>query len=934
MIAEYRVLGPLEVLLDGKPVAVPAGRGRALLVTLLLHPNELMCVEQLVERVWDGDPPAADRGRKALHMVVTRLRQALGNANCVRTSLRGYRAEVEPAQLDLLRFRALTARGEHRAALELLRGPVLADVGSESLHNEDVPRLEEEILLARERRIDDDLTRATDVLVPELRSLVRRHPLRETFWAQLMLALHRAGQQAEALAVYPEIRKRLADELGVAPGQRLREAHEQVLRGEVPASSTASVPRQLPPVHPHFTGREHELTRLTETLTSRPGEPVVISAINGIGGVGKTVLALQWAHQITGRFPDGQLHINLRGFDTSAEPLDPIAVAREFLLALGVPPEEVPASEDAVVEVYRSVLARRRVLVVLDNARDADQVRPLLPGGAGNLVLVTSRNHLGELIAREGAWPVALDVLDVQAAVDLLTERIGAARVAAESEAVSRLVKRCAGLPLALGIVAARAAYGDSLTTLADELEQERLGALDIDDPMTGIRAVFSWSLRAVSEQAVRMFVLLGLHPGPDFSTAAAASLAALPPAEAGLVLDELVTCSLASPASTGRFVLHDLLRDYVQERAAELPSDQLVSARQRMFDHYVHTTFAACVSLEGAFRWSELPPPAEFVVVEPFADTDAGHGWFEPEYQVLLGVFDQLEAAGADGVLWTYAYSFHNYLIRRSRLDELEVLVVRGLTAARREGSAFGQSRLNRGLAGVYIGTRDLTKAEWHMREALRWDEQLGDEDGVSNVSRGLAYLCELQGKHAEGVEVLQRVYPMAVSLENKFEKASYLAAYGRARHLVGEDERALELCLAAQTLYVEFNGLKGDISRSMNQETLADVYVKLGRYAEAIEHCRTSVRMLRGIRHTSQLAEVLVQLSKIQIAAGDPAAARELLDEALAHCEQMGTRDVNAPRVRELLKSLDEALALCEQMGAEDVNAQRVRELLKLLD
>ncbi|WP_167974094.1 AfsR/SARP family transcriptional regulator, partial [Lentzea indica] len=369
---EYRVLGPLEVLVDGEPVSVPAGRSRVLLATLLLRANEFVSVDELVERVWDGEPPAADRAHKTLQMVVTRLRQSLGEANCVRTSSRGYSAVVEPEQLDLARFRALVAQGERRAALELWRGPVLANVVSESLHREDVPRLTEERLVVLEQRIDEDLARATDVLVPELRLLVRQHPLRETFWAQLMLALHRAGQQAEALTVYQEIRKRLADELGVDPGQRLREAHEQVLRGDNPASS---VPRQLPPAYPHFVGRAQELARLTETLRIRPGEPVLISAINGIGGVGKTVLALQWAHEVAGRFPDGQLYVNLRGFDTRAEPLDPVSVARDFVQALGV--KDVPSSGDALIAAYRSALARRRVLVVLDNARDVDQVRPL-----------------------------------------------------------------------------------------------------------------------------------------------------------------------------------------------------------------------------------------------------------------------------------------------------------------------------------------------------------------------------------------------------------------------------------------------------------------------------------------------------------------------------------------------------------------------------
>ncbi len=235
MIVEYRVLGPLEVLLDGEPVAVPAGRGRILLATLLLRANEFVSVDELVERVWDGEPPDVDRAHKTLHMVVARLRQSLGEANCVRTVSGGYSAQIDPERLDLTRFRALAEQGEFRAALELWRGPVLADVVSEALHRDDVPPLLEEQVVALERRIDQDLARETDVLVPELRSLIKKYPLRETFWAQLMLALHRSNQQAEALAVYEQVRRHLADELGVDPGQRLRDAHHQVLSGELPA---------------------------------------------------------------------------------------------------------------------------------------------------------------------------------------------------------------------------------------------------------------------------------------------------------------------------------------------------------------------------------------------------------------------------------------------------------------------------------------------------------------------------------------------------------------------------------------------------------------------------------------------------------------------------------------------------------------------------
>ncbi|WP_330270984.1 NB-ARC domain-containing protein [Lentzea sp. NBC_00516] len=901
MTAEYRVLGPLEVLLDGEPVAVPAGRGRVLLAALLLRANEFVSADELVERVWDGEPPALDRARRTLQTVVMRLRQSLGAANCVRTSSHGYLAEVGPGQLDLAEFRRLTARGEHHTALELWRGPVLGNVTSESLHRDDVPPLVEEQVVALERRIDEDLARTADVLVPELWSLVRQHPLREIFWAQLMLALHRAGRQAEALSAYQEIRKRLADELGVDPGQRLREAHEQVLSGEMPASPV--VPRQLPPAHPHFVGREHELARLSEMVKTRPGEPVLISAINGIGGVGKTALAVQWAHQVAGRFPDGQLHVDLRGFDTDTDPLDPQVAIRAFLLALGVGENDIPSSGDALAAAYRSALAGRRMLVLLDNARDVDQVRPLLPGGAGNLVLVTSRNRLSGLVAREGARPVALDVLDEREAIDLLTERVGADRIAAEREAAARLVERCAGLPLALGIVGARAAYGDSLTTLADELEKERLGALDIEDASTAVRAVFSWSLRSVSDLAATVFVLLGLHPGPDFTAEAVASLAALPLARARKALAELVAGSLLTRGSDGRYTWHDLLRDYAAERAAELPSGPRSTAQGRMFDHYLHVSLAACDWLSSiAVEWTPLAPPAEGVVLVPVPDVADAHAWYDAEEQVLLRVVSAMVAAGADDLAWRLSYTPHMHLVTRGRLAEAEVVERAGLAAALRLEDVFAQARLHRSLAGVLVAQRDFPRAEVQINAAMRCEELLGRVDGRSNLSRGLSFLYEQQGRNAEALEVLLQVYPLIEQCEPG-EQAALRGELGRAYHRVGDHERGLELCLVADEWLRERQPFPSP-TKSLARQTLAVIYLRLGRVAEAVDRHSEAVQMMREMRETHDLADALTELAEAQVAAGDRPAARESLSEALSIFEELG--DGRAAQVRELIASV----------------------------
>ncbi|MET9228266.1 BTAD domain-containing putative transcriptional regulator [Lentzea sp. NPDC003310] len=904
MIVEYRVLGPLEVLVDGDVVTVPAGRGRVLLATLLLRANEFVSVDELVDRVWDGEPPAPDRAHKSLQTVVMRLRQALGPANCVRTSARGYTAEVDPERLDLTRFRRLTAQGEHRAALELWRGPVLADVPSEALRRDDVPRLVEERAVALERRFDEELTGPTDRLVPELRELTEQHPFREVFWAQLVLALHRADRQAEALAAYDEIRARLADDLGVDPGRRLREAHDEISR----SGSSAAVPRQLPLTHSRFVGRERELARLSEALRSRRDQPVLISAINGVGGVGKTSLAVHWAHRVAHHFPDGQIYVNLRGFDSRAEPVRPLAAISRILPAFGVPVGDLRA--DALVSYYRSVLAERKVLLLLDNARDADQVRPLLPGGTSNLVLITSRNQLRGLVAREGARPVALDVLDERGGLDLLTSRIGAERIAAEPEAAARLVVQCAGLPLALSIVAARAATDDSLTGLADELALEGLDALDVDD-FTGVRAVFSWSLRSLSEDAAHLFVLLGLHPGPDFAAAAAASLAALPLPRTRKLLGELVAGSLVDTGSDGRFALHDLVRDFAAERAAALPAASRAEAVRRMFDHYLHTSHAAWRLLQFNAAPVVTTPPAPGVLVEPVPDADVAWARFEAEYRVLLSAVDRASDLGEDDFAWKTMFTLHDYLSRQGHIHDAATGHRLGLAAAERLGDMNAQSLMHRRLASTQISFDDFAASEFHLREAIRCAQPGGDVPAEAHLRRGLAFAYEKQGRFADAFQVLAEIHPRMADHPDPYESGRHLAALGRAHHKVGQSDRALELCTLAAEKFAEsgFNGQ--DAGPAGNLETLGEIYLHLGRHAEAFASYERAVAVWRQMRAMTDVADCLILQGEALIEVGEPVRARECLIEALTIAESLLDRENfedQVQRARDLLASLDQ--------------------------
>ena len=506
--SEFCLLGPLLVRRNGAVVPVTAGKQRVVLAALLLSANRVVSLDELSAALWGLTPPVS--ARATLQNYVKRLRQALAGTGGSRISTlpQGYMITAAADELDVSRFEALQGRAreaanegawdraaaELRRALSLWPGEPLAGVPSKLLAEREAPRLAEMRLQAIEARIDADLHlgRHADV-IPELRQLASVHPLRERLPALLMLALYRDGQQAEALAAYQRARRVLIEQLGSEPWPELRRLQHQILTADpalhvpqpAPAGHRTVVPRQLPAPVAHFAGRTRELKALTGMLdeATADGGTVVISAIGGTAGVGKTALAVHWAHQVTEWFPDGQLYADLRGFGPLGKPVAAADAVRRFLDALQVPAGQVPASPEAQQDLYRSLLAGRRMLIVLDNARDAAQVRPLLAGGPGCLVLVTSRNQLTSLVAAEGAHPVSLDVLSPQDARELVERRLGAERVMTEPEAVTGLIALCARLPLALAIASARAAMnsGLPLATLAAELGETagRLDALD-----------------------------------------------------------------------------------------------------------------------------------------------------------------------------------------------------------------------------------------------------------------------------------------------------------------------------------------------------------------------------------------------------------------------------------------------------------------------
>jgi DNA-binding SARP family transcriptional activator len=618
---EFGVLGPVEVWRDGRPADAGHARQRAVLAVLVLDAGRAVPLEVLIDRVWGEQPPRSVRN--VVYGYVARLKALIagGRDPGVDLSRRsgGYLLQARPDRVDVARFRRLVADAsatgdDHAAAVlgeavALWRGPALAGLDSPWL-NAMRARLELERAAAVLDLNEIRLRRGEHgTLVLELAAQAAAAPTDERLIGQLMLALYRCGRQAEALRCYERTRRHLADELGADPSLDLRALHEQVLRADQALATPGPAgpagppgpptPRELPADVTAFTGRAAELAELDRLLGGgRPIAAAVISALSGTAGVGKTALAVHWAHRAAERFPDGQLYVNLRGYDPG-QPMTAAEALTGFLRALGVPDSDIPADPDQRATRYRSLLAGRRMLMVLDNARHSEQVRPLLPGGAGCAVVVTSRDALAGLVARDGAVRLDLGLLPLHEAVNLLRELIGD-RAGAEPDAAAALARRCSRLPLALRVAAelATARSGVPLAALVAELAdlQRRLDLLDAGgDPRTAVRAVFSWSYRRLDPATARAFRLAGHQPGSDFDPCAAAALTGTTVDQARQMLDVLARAHLIHSTAPGRYAMHDLLRAYARDLAAEHDSDEdLQAALTRICDHHIRTTAGA----------------------------------------------------------------------------------------------------------------------------------------------------------------------------------------------------------------------------------------------------------------------------------------------------------------------------------------------------
>lgn len=929
------VLGPIRVSADGRDTVLTGGLERALLASLLLEANHTVPVDRLVDLLWDDDTPR--NPREQLHSCVSRLRRRLSRAGLpdgvIVTDPDGYRSRVTVDMVDLLEFRAavsaarvasraghtVEARDRYRAALALWRGPALTGVDRLAVQHA-ASGLEEERVQAHVECIDQELALGGGAtLVGELTDLVHQHPYQEKLHAALMLALYRADRQAEALAAYQRVRKALIAELGQEPGPALRELHQRILTSDdsllsdparlAGAELAPSAGRQcLPRTVDDFTGRELDLGWLLKAAGEVDSYVSPVLAIDGMPGVGKTTLAVRAAHLLKPDFPDGQLFIDLRGH-SDEPPLDSSAALSTLLGQLGVPAGRIPTDLNERLARWRTELAARRVVLVLDNASSGAQVAPLLPTSGGCLALVTSRRRLVDL---DGAHPCSVEVLTPEEAFTLL-ERIAGSRIRAEPAVAAEVAMRCGYLPLALRLAATRLAHRPQwrVRDLADRLADPEAPLAELGSGERTLASVFSLSYRQVPPDAQRTLRMASLHPADTFDVRSVAAVADLPLATARRALDELVDAHLVEEPQPTRYRLHDLVRAFAgaAAREAESPPERR-AAIGRLLDYYLHAAAVANASLDSRMsrrflrRDLTLDPPTRPDLLE--RRRSRGAGWFEAERPALLAAIRCAAAQGQWRYTWQLARVAWRFLSRRGYLADVIDTHRLGLMAAERLGDADGIATMRSGLAFAYNRTGHHDRAVQHLVAALDHHLTTGDRTNQQRTRWNLAIAYSDFGQYDLAAAECEHALALARNSGDRESLTSAIVNAGFTYLTSGRLTEALRHSRTGMLLAREV----GDRQLSaIALGNIGTIRARLGQYGPAGRLLHAGLRAGRRVNDKCMEAEMLNELAIIERVRGDHASAVARHRQALGLAREAGLRQIECAAYRELGRTMHAA-------------------------
>ncbi|MEH0841245.1 BTAD domain-containing putative transcriptional regulator [Micromonospora sp. CPCC 205711] len=947
-LLSFAVLGPVRAWRGQSEIDLGTRQQRLILALLLARAGGAVSVAELVDLLWESDPPPSAVNVVHRHVGVLRRRFEPGLPTRAAGSVlirddAAYRLRIDGESLDLLRFRRLVAQaggssGEpavelYREALALWRDRCASGLQAGGRAHPEFVAVDGE-RFAAVRAATDAALRAgcVPLVLPAIRLAAEYEPLDEALQARLLLALAADGRRAEALAAYADIEHRLADELGIQPGVDLRAARDSLLDHDAPAdgsrtrrgvrpafirpeappsgaeaelwppaelelsqSPRAEPPAQLPADHPYFTGRRGVVAAAEELLAGDPRTSALV--IDGMPGVGKTTLAVHLAHRLAARYPDGQLHADLRGFDSGDSVMTPAEALRGFLWSLGVAPAAIPAELHAQAGLYRSILAERRMLILLDNCRDWDQIRHLLPGTGGSLVIATSRRRITGVAGPAGAQPLHLDLLTDAEARELLTRRLGDA-AAADPAAVDEIIARCGRLPLALALVATRSVGrpGLSLPAVAGELAEADGRLAGFGDAHADLEAIFSWSYRALTPEAARLFRLLPLHPAGEVSTESVAALGGLSPRAARGLLAELGGQLLVQPGD-GRWRMHDLLRAYAVELGEEHDdAAERDAAIDRVYDYYQLSAYAAHLPLQPQVPLP-LPLPSERGVTgRGFTGRADAMAWFAAEQRVLTDIVARARERGRPRTAWQIALALQNFFQDTAQFTQWAATVSTGLAATGDDPAA--QALLHRSLAGACYFLADLDRGLAHLQHARALFDRLGRRTEQGHVENNIAEIRLDQRRYHEAIRHAEAARALFRAEGNVRGATNALLAIARAQGWLGRHAEALGMFIEARRQFEVLGDLHGV---GTTQAWLAHTYSMIDDLPHAMASWQQAIDTFRGARATHHTAEVLVAIGDFHSANGDPALAGQAWSEALAELD--GTDSPMARRIRDRL-------------------------------